>query len=122
MRVFVNIVALVLTFSVATVLGGWWTVPLVSGLWTLAAPRRAAVLYATFAAVLAWGALLVWTARGGPVGAVDRLLAQIMNLPSHAMIGLTLLYAALLAGSAALLAQAIRPPTFSRTKGTSRAA
>jgi len=56
-------------------------------------------------------------ARVGPVAAVDSLLAQIMNVPPHALIELTVLYGALLAGSAALVAQSIRPPG-SRDQGT----
>ena len=115
MRALVNLVALALALALATVVVGWWTVPLVSGVWTLAAPRRAAVIYAAFAGAIAWGSLLTWTARVGPVGALDRLLAQVMNMPRGGVIGLTLLYAALLAGSAALLAQAFRPAKFRPT-------
>lgn len=117
MRALGNLVALVLTLAIATVVVGWWAVPLVSGIWTLAAPRRAAVLYASFAGAAAWGAMLLVIARGGPVGAVDALLARIMNVPSHTLTGLTLMYAALLAGSAALLAQALRPAAFSKYGG-----
>jgi hypothetical protein len=81
MRALANFLALVFALSVATAVAGWWTVPLVSGLWTLAAPRRAAVIYAAFAGALAWASLLAWTARAGPVGALDRLLAQAIRPP-----------------------------------------
>ena len=120
MRTIRNLVALILTIAVATAIAGWWAVPLVSGMWTLAAPRRAAVIYAAFAGAAAWAALLIWAARAGPIGGVDALLTPIMNLPPRALIGLTLLYAALLAGAAALLAQAIRPPTFKSATVSSR--
>ncbi len=115
MRALVNLLALIVVLAVATVVAGWWAVPLVAGLWTLAAPRRAAVIYAAIAAAIAWGALLAWTSRIGPVGAVDGLLARIMNLPRGGLVGLSLFYAALLAGAAALLAQAIRPAPFRPT-------
>lgn len=110
MRAVANLIALILTLSIATVVLGWWSVPVVAGVWTLAARRRAAVIYASFAGAAAWGSMLLVIARVGPVGAVDGLLAQIMHVPQHALIELTMLYGALLAGSAALLAQAIRPP------------
>lgn len=112
MRALANLVALILTIAIATVVVGWWTVPVIAGIWTLAAPRRAAVIYAAFAGAAAWGVTLLLIARVGPVGAVDGLLAQIMNVPPRTLIGLTLAYGALLAGSAALLAQAIRPAKF----------
>jgi hypothetical protein len=109
MRTLANLLALALVLALTTIVAGWWTIPIVSGLWTLAAPRRAAVLYAVAAGAIAWGALLLWTARAGPVGAVDTLLAQMLHIPPRALIGLTMLYASLLSGAAALVAQAIRP-------------
>ena len=114
MRALRNLLALTLTLAVATALGGWWAVPLVSAVWTLGAPRRAAVLYAAVAASMAWTALLFWTASGGAAGAIDDVLAQIMHLPVRAPIALTVAYGALLAGSAALVAQAIRPPVHAK--------
>lgn len=110
MRTAANLIALILTLAVATAIAGWWTVPVVAFVWTLASPRRAAVFYASFAGAVAWGSLLAWMARTAPVGAVDALMASIMDVPERAIIALTLAYAALLAGTAALVAQAIRPP------------
>jgi hypothetical protein len=116
MRALANLIALILTLAIATVVVGWWSVPVVAGLWTLAAPRRAAVIYASFAGAAAWGTMLLLIARVGPVTAVDSLLAQIMNVPPHALIEFTVLYGALLAGSAALLAQSIRPHRYSGSR------
>jgi hypothetical protein len=111
MRALTNILALTLTLLVATVLVGWWTVPLIAGVWTLAAPRRAAVFYAAFAGASAWGALLVLRARDGGLARIDALLSQIMHAPGPLLIGLSVFYPALLAGAAALVAQSLRPPT-----------
>jgi hypothetical protein len=110
MRAFANLIALIAAFVAATLFAGWWAVPALSLCWTLAFPRRAAVIYASFAAVTAWGALLAWAARTGPIARVDVVAGAVMQLPAHALMGLTLFYAALLAGASALLAQAIRPP------------
>jgi hypothetical protein len=110
MRAIVNLVALILTLIVATVFVAWWAVPVVAFAWTLATPRRAAVFYAAFAGATAWGALLSWMSRSAPIGQVDALMAQIMDVPERSIVLLTLTYAALLAGSAALVAQSIRPP------------
>jgi len=112
MRALANLVALILTIAIATALVGWWSVPIVAGIWTLAAPRRAAVIYASFAGASAWGSMLLLIARGGPVGELNALLSQIMNVPGWGLIALTIAYGALLAGSAALIAQSIRPVRF----------
>ena len=110
MRAVVNVIALTLTLIVATVFVAWWTVPVVSFVWTLAAPRRAAVFYAAFSGAAAWGALLAWMSRSAPIGDVDALMSRIMDVPERSIVLLTLAYAGLLAGSAALVAQSIRPP------------
>ncbi|HKS06696.1 MAG TPA: hypothetical protein VJR92_10320 [Gemmatimonadaceae bacterium] len=110
MRAVANLIAFTLTLIITTVFVGWWTVPVVAFVWTLATPRRAAVIYAAFAGAMAWGALLSWMSRTAPIGAVDSLMAQIMDVPQRSIVMLTLAYAALLAGSAALVAQSIRPP------------
>jgi hypothetical protein len=100
---------LALTIAVATAIAGWWTVPVVSAVWTLALPRRGGIMIAAFSGATAWGSLLLMPGRDGPIGAVDRVLAGTMQLPPGAGIGLTLAFAALLAGAAALVSQSIRP-------------
>lgn len=99
--------------TAGTVSGGWWTVPLIAGAWTLIFPRRASVLSAAVAAIVAWSALLAIASRSGPVGELAELLAQILGITSAALLAVTVAYAALLAGAAALLAQAIRPSQLS---------
>lgn len=107
-----NLLALALTIAIATTLVAWWTVPIVAAIWTVVYPRRGAVLYASVAGALSWGAMLLWTSRGGPVGHVDRILADIMGAPDRGLIILTITFAALLAGSAALVTQAVRPTVY----------
>jgi hypothetical protein len=77
--------------------------------WTIVVPRRGAAISATLGAALAWTALLMVAAGGGPVVALAELLAQILSVSSAAVLTLTVAYAALLAGTAALLGQALRP-------------
>lgn len=101
---------LALVAALATVFVGWWTVPLVAGIWTLAVPRRGSALSAALAAAAAWSALLAIAARSGPIGGVADLMGQVLSVPPPAVITLTVAYGALLAGSAALVAQAVRPP------------
>jgi len=98
--------------AAGTVLAGWWTVPLVAAAWTLVFPRRASVLSAAVAAMVAWSALLALASQSGPVGELAALLAQILGITSAALLAVTVAYSGLLAGAAALFAQAIRPPSF----------
>jgi hypothetical protein len=111
MRILAAWIGLALVIAVTTALLGWWTVPVVSALWTLALPRRGGVIIAALSGAAAWGTLLLLLRRDGPVGEVDRVLSGTLQLPPGAAVGLTLAYAALLAGAAALVAQSLRPVT-----------
>jgi hypothetical protein len=99
-----------MVIAVATVVAGWWTVPIVGALWAFVLPRRGGILIAVFSGAAAWGLLLLILRVKGPVGAVDRVLAGTLQMPPGAGVGLTLVFAALLAGSAAMVAQSLRPP------------
>jgi hypothetical protein len=103
-------IGLTIAIAIATVVLGWWTVPVVSAIWTLAMPRRGGVTLAAFSGATAWGVLLLIVRRDGPVGALDSILSAVLQMPPRAGIALTVLYAAVLAGSAALIAQSLRPP------------
>jgi hypothetical protein len=102
-------VLMAIAIALGTMVAGWWTVPLIAAMWTFAFPRRAAILSAAFAAIVAWSALLALASRSGPIGELADLLAQVLGITSAALLAVTLAYAGLLAGAAALLAQAIRP-------------
>ncbi len=102
---------------------GLWFVPFVAGLVTgLAAPRAGWRLRHTVPAVLVmaavgWGALLLWQAvRGAPAGATARVVAAIVGLPPHAIIGVvfTLLIAALQAVVGLWLGRAVNRGSSSR--------
>lgn len=108
MRQLANLLALTAVLAVATVLIGWSAVPVVAAVWVYSMPRRGAVIYAAVAGALAWGGLLLWYARSAPIGAADALVTEILGVPARSLIVLTLAYAALLSGSAALVAQWIR--------------
>ncbi len=107
MRTLASLLGLTLALAAATAIAGWWTVPVVAALWTVLLPRPGAALYAAIAGVFAWGALLLWSAQSAPIGALDILLTKILGVPAGGPIVLTLAYAGLLAGSAAMVAQAI---------------
>ena len=115
MRVLAMWIGLALLLAVSTALAGWWAVPIVSAAFTLALPRRGGVMIAAFSGAAAWGLLLMLAGRDGPVGDVDRVLSGTLQLPPGGGMLLTVLFAAVLAGAAALVAQAIRVPQ--RTRG-----
>ncbi len=95
--------------TAATVLLGWWAVPIVAAGWSMLVPRVGNVLAATLAGAAAWTALLLVGSRSGRIGSVADLLGAIVGTSGVAMLVLTVLYGALLAGSAALLAHALIP-------------
>ncbi len=105
-----HVAALTLVFAAATFLFDWRAVPVVAiihGLVAWRAPRPA--LSAAIAAACAWALLLgVAVLRGAPIGRFAHELAGIMQLPVGALVIVTLVFPAVLAGSAAALAVAAR--------------
>ena len=99
---------LVAAFGLATALLGWWTVPVLGALWGLAATGGRLWLGAALAAAAAWAVLLTLTALAGPVGELAVKLGGVMGVPGVFLVLLTLLFPALLAGSAAELAASAR--------------
>jgi hypothetical protein len=100
MLVLINAVAM----AGITWLGGWWAIPvlaLCAGR-TLRArdgePRLVAL-----AAVLAWGALLLVDAAGGRFGELSAVLGGVLGVPAPALVVVTLLFAALLGWSGAVV-------------------
>ena len=100
---------LTLAFAAASVLG-WWAIPATAALWGILRPvARRPALFAAASAALAWaGWLLVdaLSARGDFSGLATRM-AGILALPAPALIVITIVFAALLAGTAAYLAGAM---------------
>jgi hypothetical protein len=97
-------------FSLATLVLGWWTVPVLGAAWALAdrgaasAPTTAAV-----AAMLGWGALLAWNATYPSFALLSRRLSGLVGPPTALLVVATLLLAAALAwGAAALVGGVLR--------------
>jgi len=93
-----------LAIAATTWIVGWWgvaVVGLVAGalLWR----RRAIVWSIALAASVAWGALLLLDASSARFGALASSLAGVMRVPAPAIVIVTLLFAALLAWSAAVI-------------------
>jgi hypothetical protein len=100
----------VLIATVAIVIGTWLGIPIIAAIVVGLAvgfvrPRHAARRVAV-AGALAWGGLLAVAAlRGDALGSFAFTLGGAMGAPGWAIILVTLLYPALLASSAAWLAQ-----------------
>jgi len=104
----VSFVALCAALGVSTAIVGWWTVPLVAAAWSLAMPRRGGAMVSALAGAISWGAILAFNSLNHEVGRVAAVMGEIVGLPPWAMVGLTLAFSALLAGSAALVVRAFR--------------
>ncbi len=108
MRTLIRVLMLTLAFAAGTALLGWWSVPLLGAIWGVIAWRTSRVaVTAGAAALLAWGVLLAISARADAFGTLVGALSAVMQLPSIALVLLTLLFPALLAWSAARVTSAV---------------
>jgi len=99
---FLEIAVLTLVIGVATVWVGWWAVPLVGAGWGFARHEEGMpALTSAVSASLAWVLLLAYAATTGPIGEFSTAVGGTMGLPGWAVIGVTLLFPAFLAGLAA---------------------
>ena len=109
MRSTVKVALLAAAFAVATVALGWWTVPVLSAAWGIAARGDdRSTLTAGVSAALAWGALLALFAMGAPIADVASKVGAIMKVGGVGLVALTLVFPALLAASAAGVTSALR--------------
>ncbi|MEO8563268.1 MAG: hypothetical protein ABI601_14385 [bacterium] len=100
------IVFLVATLAIAamTWVAGWWGVVLVALVVGAVQWRRRGIGWTTaLAAIVAWGALLLADAAKGRFGALASAIGGVMRVPAAALVVVTLLFAALLAWSAAVV-------------------
>lgn len=100
-------IVLVVAFGAATLLLGWWTVPVVGGAWGLLVERRGAWWVAAGAAAIAWAVLLAFSVAGG-LGTLIGQLGGSLRLPGLIIAILTLIFPAVLGGSAAELFAVVR--------------
>jgi hypothetical protein len=111
--------------AAGTVLVGWGAVAVVALLAGAAAGAerapRGASLVAT-GAVLGWGALLGAAAVRGPVGPLAARLGAVLGVPAIVLAAATLVFAALLAWSAAAVGEGVVRVVRSRAAPLARAA
>ena len=109
MRVFVKFLLLSEAFAVMTFGAGWWAVPVVAALWGMfGSPVATRGRFAAACAAFGWGSLLMLHATRGSVSAVASQVGEVMGVPPAALYGLTILFPALLAWSAATLSPVLR--------------
>ncbi len=98
-----------LAVALGTQFVGWMAVPVVGLVMGLARPDQTPVLSGAGAGALGWGVLLLWGLTRGPVMSLAQILGGIFGgLPGFAMVLMTVLFSALLAGAAAGMGSAVR--------------
>jgi len=115
LRTVVKFILLSEAFAIVTFAGGWSGVPvlaLVMGLFT--ASEGKPVRWATLCAATAWLELLLLVATRGPLGEVATRFGGVLGLPPVALLGITLLFPALLAWSASTIGTAVRSAVLAR--------
>ena len=97
-----------LATALGTALLGWWTVPLVGAGWALLPMVRRPVTEAALGAGLGWAGLLALTAMQGDMGRAAERVGGVLNLPGAGLVAVTIVFASLLAGSAAVVVGGMR--------------
>ena len=101
----VRVGAFAICAALATSLAGWWLIPVVAALWVRVLPRTdSPATTCGLGAASGWALLLLVDAAKGPAGTVARRAGGVFLLPGWAFVGLTLMFGALLASSAAIAA------------------
>ena len=95
--------------AAATAVAGWWAIPVLAAAWMRILPGATArATICAIGAASGWTLLLVWDTAHGPAGTVARRVGGAFQLPGWGFVGVTLLFAALLAGTAAAAARRAR--------------
>jgi hypothetical protein len=106
----IDIIVLGVAFVGGTLLVGWWSIPIIALVWGwLVGPSRRPATRAGIAAGLAWVGFLVNDAMRGPAGRLARTLGSLLRLPPVALIVVTVLFAVILAWSAAIVGSESAP-------------
>ena len=104
MRQLLRVVLLAGACVVATVIAGWWSVPVLGAIWGVIARReRGAGWTAALAAGIAWTSLLLWTALRGSVAALAAQVGGLVGAPGFVLVLMPVGLAMLLAGCAGRL-------------------
>ncbi|MGQ0712582.1 MAG: hypothetical protein ACT4PJ_02495 [Gemmatimonadaceae bacterium] len=106
MRFALRVLLLAASFAIGTWVLGWWAIPLFAALAGVLArhvPRQA--LAAALAAMVAWGALLIWSLASGSGWSYATTVGATVGVAGVALILLTVIFPAVLAWLAALLGQ-----------------
>ena len=108
-------IAATLVGAILTWLIAWWVMPIVAAVWAGTErddpwiPSKSA-----FAGALAW-ALLLWAFGGdGSIRRIADAVGGVMGVGPRALLGLTLVFPALLAASAAMVVKSVIGPRGSR--------
>ena len=118
-RAMLQILLLSIAFALATVIMGWWAVPVLAALWGLVTRSEPhPELVAAAASGLGWALLLAWTATQGPVGALASRAAGVMGISSLALMVMAITFSVALAWSAAVVARAVGRGTGKGEGGT----
>lgn len=106
----ITIIMLGAAFAAGVFFVGWWSVPAIALAWGwLMGPTRQPAIRAAAGAALAWMGWLAYDAMRGPAGRLARTLGQLMHLPAVVLVVVTVLFAIILAWSAATVGSEIAP-------------
>jgi hypothetical protein len=103
-----RLIRLVAVFALGTWILGWFAVPMLAMLWVIIEwPRRRLAIEAGLAAAAGWGALLVVTSTRAPLTEFSQRVAAVTGIRTQLLFAVTLVFPALLAWSAARVAEAV---------------
>ncbi len=109
LRVALRVVAIALVVALGTAWLGWWSVPVICAAYGfMDRTSRMRGTMAAAGAVIAWGAMLVGASlEGASVGVAAARFGAVVGAPAFVLVLLALVFAALLAGPAAVIGAAI---------------
>jgi hypothetical protein len=109
----------VIALGALTWVAGWWGIALGSLVIGFAyGELRGIARITAFATVVAWSILLLADAIGGRFGALASAISGVLRIPSTGLVAITLLFAALLAWSAAVIGSELAHSRATRAAGT----
>jgi hypothetical protein len=104
-------VALLAALTLGTYAFDWLAVPVIAAAFAWIRRDDATIpLLASVAGAAAWGLLLLWQSTEGSVAEVARVVGEAMQVGGGPLLGLTIAFPALLAGSAARLVRGLGGP------------